>query len=54
MFSALHSTTIFGEGLGSLPSLRVLAFVCTVAGATLLVRPASPEPVPGRVRILTD
>ena len=47
-------TTIFGEGLGSLPSLRVLAFACTVAGATLLVRPASPEPVPGRVRILTD
>jgi hypothetical protein len=47
-------TTIFGEGLGSLPLLRVLAFACTVAGATLLVRPASSEPGPQQVRILTD
>jgi hypothetical protein len=47
-------TTIFGEGLGSLPLLRVLAFACTVAGATLLVRPASSEPAPQQARILTD
>jgi hypothetical protein len=30
--------TLFAEGLGSLPPLRVLAFGCTVAGATLLAR----------------
>jgi hypothetical protein len=51
-------TTLFGEGLGALPLLRVLAFACTVAGATLLARPDSEppaaEPVAGRVRILTD
>jgi len=51
-------TTLFGEGLGALPLLRTLAFACTVAGATLLARPAAEpaaaEPVPGRVRILTD
>ena len=35
-------TLVFAEGLGSLPALRVLAFVCTVLGATLLAR--TPEP----------
>ena len=39
-------TTLFGEGLGSLPAVRVLAFACTVAGATLLARPGEPEPRP--------
>ncbi|MGB2876270.1 MAG: hypothetical protein WBB76_12455 [Gaiellaceae bacterium] len=29
-------TTIFGEGLGATPALRVLAFAAVVAGATLL------------------
>ncbi|HET7554629.1 MAG TPA: hypothetical protein VFJ75_03125, partial [Gaiellaceae bacterium] len=29
-------TTLFGEGLGSLAVVRVLAFACTVAGAALL------------------
>jgi hypothetical protein len=37
-------TTLFGEGLGSLPVVRVLAFACTVAGAALLARPGEPEP----------
>jgi hypothetical protein len=36
-------TTLFGEGLGSLPLLRVLAFACTVIGATLLARPGPAE-----------
>jgi hypothetical protein len=36
-------TTLFGEGLGSLPVLRVLAFACTVVGATLLARPGPAE-----------
>jgi hypothetical protein len=36
-------TTLFGEGLGSLPVVRILAFACTVAGATLLARPAPAE-----------
>jgi hypothetical protein len=39
-------TTLFGEGLGSLPLLRVLAFASTVAGATLLARPAAAEAEP--------
>jgi hypothetical protein len=51
-------TTLFGEGLGALPVLRMLAFACTVAGATLLARPASEsaaaEPLTRRARILTD
>jgi hypothetical protein len=48
-------TTLFGEGLGALPILRALAFACTVAGATLLARPASqPAPATGQVTILTD
>jgi len=34
-------TTLFGEGLGSVPVLRVLAFALTIAGATLLARPAA-------------
>lgn len=34
-------TTLYGEGLGSLPAVRVLAFACTVAGAALL---SAPEP----------
>jgi hypothetical protein len=38
-------TTLFGEGLGSLPPLRVLAFACTVLGATLLARPAQEDRV---------
>jgi hypothetical protein len=39
-------TTLYGEGLGSLPAVRVLAFACTVAGAALLSgpEPALPEP----------
>jgi hypothetical protein len=36
-------TTLFGEGLGSLPVVRILAFACTVAGATLLARPGPGE-----------
>jgi hypothetical protein len=36
-------TTLFGEGLGSLPVLRVLAFACTVLGATLLARAVPSE-----------
>jgi hypothetical protein len=40
-------TTLFGEGLGSLPPVRVLAFACTVAGATLLARRSSPEGATG-------
>jgi MFS family permease len=36
-------TTLFGEGLGSLPVVRALAFGCTVAGAALLARPAEAE-----------
>ena len=34
-------TTLFGEGLGSVPALRVGAFVLTITGATLLARPES-------------
>ena len=37
-------TTLFGEGLGSLPVVRVFAFACTVAGAALLARPGEVEP----------
>ena len=37
-------TTLYGEGLGSLPVVRVLAFACTVAGAALLARPGEAEP----------
>jgi hypothetical protein len=41
-------TTLFGEGLGSLPVLRLAAFALTIAGATLLARPSPPEePVTG-------
>jgi hypothetical protein len=43
-------TTLFGEGLGPLPAVRVVAFACTVAGATLLARPErleEPEPANG-------
>jgi len=36
-------TTLFGEGLGSLPVVRVLAFACTVLGAALLARAAPSE-----------
>ena len=36
-------TLVFGEGLGSRPALRVLAFACTVVGATLLARKPAPE-----------
>jgi hypothetical protein len=39
-------TTLFGEGLGSLPVVRALAFGCTVAGAALLARPAEAERPP--------
>jgi hypothetical protein len=51
-------TTLFGEGLGSLPALRTLAFACTVLGATLLARPAredrvaSTDPLPATARPL--
>ena len=39
-------TTIFGEGLGSVPALRLLAFAAVVAGAALLARrEASDAPV---------
>lgn len=34
---------VFSEGLGSLPAVRLLAFACTVAGATLLARPSASE-----------
>jgi hypothetical protein len=34
-------TTLFSEGLGSVPALRVPAFALTIAGATLLARPGS-------------
>jgi len=34
-------TTLYGEGLGSLPAVRVFAFACTVTGAALL---SAPEP----------
>lgn len=34
---------VFGEGLGSRPALRLLAFSCTVVGATLLARKPAPE-----------
>jgi hypothetical protein len=41
-------TTLFSEGLGSVPVLRVAAFALTIAGATLLARPSPPEePVTG-------
>jgi len=36
-------TLVFGEGLGSRPALRLLAFACTVVGATLLARKPAPE-----------
>jgi len=36
-------TTLFGEGLGSIPVARVLAFGCTVLGAALLARVGPPE-----------
>jgi hypothetical protein len=36
-------TTLYGEGLGSLPALRLAAFACTVLGATLLARPSTEE-----------
>ena len=36
-------TTLFGEGLGSQPALRLLAFGCTVLGATLLARTGPAE-----------
>ena len=39
-------TTLFAEGLGSLPVVRALAFACTVAGAALLARPAEAERPP--------
>jgi hypothetical protein len=42
-------TTLFGEGLGSLPALRLVAFSCTVAGATLLARPGGHEGRTGAV-----
>jgi len=52
-------TTLFDEGLGSLPAVRALAFALTVLGATLLARPARedqiasrPEPLSPRVRPL--
>src|SRR5689334_18744922 len=35
--------TVFGEGLGSVPALRIAAFALAIAGATLLARPAAPE-----------
>jgi hypothetical protein len=45
-------TIVFGEGLGSLPLVRALAFACTVLGAALLARPGAPEagalPLPAR------
>jgi len=44
-------TTLFGEGLGSLPWLRVLAFALTVGGATLLARPARRNPGPGSLAL---
>jgi hypothetical protein len=34
-------TTLYDEGLGSLPAVRVIAFACTVVGAALL---SGPEP----------
>jgi hypothetical protein len=42
-------TTLFSEGLGSVPVLRIAAFALTIAGATLLARPEglSPRGVPG-------
>ena len=39
-------TRLFGEGLGSLPPVRVAAFACTVLGATLLARPGPAEARP--------
>jgi hypothetical protein len=41
-------TTLYGEGLGSLPALRLAAFACTVLGATLLARPSTEEHGPSR------
>jgi hypothetical protein len=46
-------TTLFSEGLGSAPVLRVLAFALTIAGATLLARPDHEEAPEGRYH-LTD
>jgi hypothetical protein len=40
-------TTLFGEGLGSVPVLRVAAFTLTVSGATLLAQRATEKPAPG-------
>jgi hypothetical protein len=37
-------TTLFDEGFGSLPVVRILAFACTVAGAALLARTGEAEP----------
>ena len=51
-------TTLFGEGLGSVPPLRAAAFGLTVAGATLLARPAPVEEpagfVGGAPRVTSD
>ena len=51
-------TTLFGEGLGSVPPLRAAAFGLTVAGATLLARPAPAEEpagfVGGAPRVTSD
>lgn len=40
-------TTLYDEGLGSVPVLRVLAFALTIGGATLLARPAAGGEAPG-------
>jgi hypothetical protein len=40
-------TTIFAEGLGAAPWLRLLAFAATVAGAVVLSRPAPAAEAPG-------
>jgi hypothetical protein len=40
----LAGTTLYREGLGSLPALRLAAFACTVlGGATLLAKPSREE-----------
>ncbi|HEY6836958.1 MAG TPA: hypothetical protein VI142_11000 [Gaiellaceae bacterium] len=41
-------TTLFGEGLGPLPAVRLLAFACTVAGATLLTQTERREREPAQ------
>ena len=44
-------TTVFSEGLGSVPALRIAAFALAIAGATLLARARPPEaPVSGLLR----